>query len=535
MRSTIHIKLVVGAVLAVAGLLVAYPYLRGELFPPSAEASDRDPAWLGVNLQNLTPSLRDALHVDRRVRGALVTSVTADSPADRAGLRSEDVITELDGHRVESVNDVVSAVRALEPGEKALVVVNRNGSSRGLSVELAGRGERWMESGEAPRGSDREVRRYFSGDDTKGRDWKKPRVYFERAPRADEPDSGDREDEDAPEAPSHRWHARGDDEYGEAPEIVWHDKDGGDHVLRFRAKDGGHRVIVLGDDDDDAVSVPKADRDRRVIILGDDDDDAPEAPRAPRAPRAEGPPRPRVHVFRGEGERSERGFLGVSTLALSDQLADYFKAPRDRGVLVTGVEHDSPADRAGIEAGDVILSVEDDPISDPGELRRAIRDRRPEATVEIGIIRRGERRTLRATLDEAPDFGSLDWEGTGPGRFRVEIPRIHLEGLRNLGIPELENFELPDIDIPDIEIDGSDFNQEDLDELRDHLREQGHQLRDQLRKMGRDIGREMREDHSTLQERREAHRSGHARGHAGGRRGAAGRRGDPPPGAGTLP
>jgi membrane-associated protease RseP (regulator of RpoE activity) len=211
-------------------------------------------------------------------------------------------------------------------------------------------------------------------------------------------------------------------------------------------------------------------------------------------------------VFHGEGERSERGFLGVSTQALSDQLADYFEAPRDRGVLVTRVERDSPADRAGIEAGDVILSVEDDPISSPGELRRAIRDRRPEATVEIGILRRGERRAVRATLGEVPDLGSLDWEGTGPGRFRVEIPRIHLEGLRTLGIPELENFELPDIDIPEIDIEGSGLDRQEMNELRDQLREHGHQLRDQLRKMGRDIGRQMRDDHSTLRERREAHR-----------------------------
>ena len=214
MRSTIRLKLVVGAVLAVAGLLVAYPYLRSELFPPSAEASDRNPAWLGVNLQDLTPQLRDALHVDRRVRGALVTSVTAGSPADRAGLRSEDVITEFDGRRVESVNDVISAVRALEPGEKALAVVNRNGSSRGLSVELAGRGARWMESGDEPRGADREVRRFFSGDDARSGDWKKPRVYFERDPRLDEPESGDREDGDAPEAPSHRGHVRGEETRG---------------------------------------------------------------------------------------------------------------------------------------------------------------------------------------------------------------------------------------------------------------------------------------------------------------------------------
>jgi membrane-associated protease RseP (regulator of RpoE activity) len=484
MRSTTRLKLVMGAVLAVTGLLVFYPYLRSELAPTPAEASDRNPAWLGVNLQDLTPDLREGLHIDRRVRGALVTSVTAGSPADRAGIRSEDVITELDGRRVGSVDDVLSEMRSLEAGQKVLVVVNRGGSSRGLSAVLADRDRRWMDSRDESRDSDREVRRYYSRGGSKDRDWRKPRIYFDEKPRGDR-DSGDRDEARAPKSRSRRDRAWEDDD--RAPEIVWHDRDGERHVLRFRSEDGKRRVIILGGDDEDEIAPEPP--------------EAPVAPEPPRAPRAE---RPRVHVFRGhdDGERSERGFLGVSTMSLGEQLADYFGVHEDEGVLVTRVEEDSPADRAGFRAGDVILSVEGESISSPSELRRAIRDHHPEDTVAIEVVRRGDRRTLRATLGDASDYGALDLEGAFPGPLGIEIPPIHIEGLENLKLPDLE-----DLDLPDIEINGRDFNQQYMKDLRRQLREESRRLREELRKIKGDVRRQIREDRSGLREEGEARRA----------------------------
>lgn len=93
------------------------------------------------------------------------------------------------------------------------------------------------------------------------------------------------------------------------------------------------------------------------------------------------------------------GRLGVATQSLGDQLADYFGAS-DGGALVSSVSEDSPASRAGLKAGDVIVAVDGERVEDPGELSREI-SRADEGQVEIRIVRDKKERTLTATLPEA--------------------------------------------------------------------------------------------------------------------------------------
>src|SRR5262245_230511 len=85
-----------------------------------------------------------------------------------------------------------------------------------------------------------------------------------------------------------------------------------------------------------------------------------------------------------------RGYLGPSRLgvtleAMSSQLAAYFGA-KD-GVLVSSVREDSAASRAGLKAGDVIVSVNGRNVSSPGDLVRELREVAPDTDVTIGIVR----------------------------------------------------------------------------------------------------------------------------------------------------
>ena len=68
--------------------------------------------------------------------GALISAVTADSPAAKAGLKAGDVITALDGKAVTKADDLTAAVTAHAPNDKVTVTVTRNGKSQQIDVTL---------------------------------------------------------------------------------------------------------------------------------------------------------------------------------------------------------------------------------------------------------------------------------------------------------------------------------------------------------------------------------------------------------------
>jgi len=96
--------------------------------------------WLGVSIQNLTPSLAEEFDLPGR-KGALVAQVLGeDSPASRAGLEAGDVITRFAGETVESSTDLSMKVAVVKPGEKTTVEYFRDGERRTAEVEVARRG-----------------------------------------------------------------------------------------------------------------------------------------------------------------------------------------------------------------------------------------------------------------------------------------------------------------------------------------------------------------------------------------------------------
>jgi hypothetical protein len=115
--------------------------------------------------------------------------------------------------------------------------------------------------------------------------------------------------------------------------------------------------------------------------------------------------------------------LGVTVEAMSDQLASFFGAEPGRGVLVKDVVESSAADAAGIEAGDVVLRVGKTDVRSVGDVHAALADLEAGDKVEVEVLRRGARRTLIVTMNEARRTGML-----APGCFVVpdadEIERM---------------------------------------------------------------------------------------------------------------
>ncbi len=95
-----------------------------------------------------------------------------------------------------------------------------------------------------------------------------------------------------------------------------------------------------------------------------------------------------------------RGRLGVQVESLSDQLAGYFGATTG-GVLVSSVTKESPAEKAGLKAGDVITTVNGTAVREAGELVEELSEVKDGAEVSIGILRDKRASTVKATL-EAP-------------------------------------------------------------------------------------------------------------------------------------
>lgn len=115
-----------------------------------------------------------------------------------------------------------------------------------------------------------------------------------------------------------------------------------------------------------------------------------------------------------------RGRLGVRTEDLSSDLAPYFDAPAGGGALVMEVLKDTPAERAGIKAGDVIVRVGDDKISDADDLIRAMRSA-PAGRLSVTVMRHGSRRTFEPEIEATPRDGRRGPMSFEPGNGRVII------------------------------------------------------------------------------------------------------------------
>ena len=99
-----------------------------------------------------------------------------------------------------------------------------------------------------------------------------------------------------------------------------------------------------------------------------------------------------------DGGEVKRGRLGVNVQNLSADLARAFNLHGSKGVVITNVERDSPAEKAGLRAGDVVLEVDGRQIRGVGAMRNVIGLLRVGQAVTLKILREGETKTVRAEI-----------------------------------------------------------------------------------------------------------------------------------------
>jgi S1-C subfamily serine protease len=97
-----------------------------------------------------------------------------------------------------------------------------------------------------------------------------------------------------------------------------------------------------------------------------------------------------------------RPFIGISYVDITPQVAAQFRLPVQRGVIVQEVVTNSPAAQVGLRTRDIIVSVNDQPITRGGDLRRVLRGLAPGDVATFGIVRGTTRMSLNVRLAQAP-------------------------------------------------------------------------------------------------------------------------------------
>jgi serine protease Do len=97
-----------------------------------------------------------------------------------------------------------------------------------------------------------------------------------------------------------------------------------------------------------------------------------------------------------------RGWIGVQIQPVTQDIADSLGLKKAEGALVAEPQKDSPAVKAGIEAGDVITAVDGAPVTDARDLARRIGALAPKATVKLAVLHKGSEKTVTLTLGEMP-------------------------------------------------------------------------------------------------------------------------------------
>jgi len=116
-------------------LPVILPALILFFFADAQSAKKAPKGWLGIHIQELTPSLKESLKLGDR-KGLLVPEVVEDSPADKADIEDGDVILTFDGKSVELAKEFTKLVQNTAPGTAVKVKLFRDGKELEVEVKI---------------------------------------------------------------------------------------------------------------------------------------------------------------------------------------------------------------------------------------------------------------------------------------------------------------------------------------------------------------------------------------------------------------
>ncbi len=142
----------------------------------------------------------------------------------------------------------------------------------------------------------------------------------------------------------------------------------------------------------------------------------------------------------------QRAWLGVQIRPVNQSMADYYGLDHPRGVMIDNVNEDTPAERAGLKEGDIILSVDGTEVNATSELRNKVSLSPVGHESDLRIIRDGRDKSVVVKLEALPESDQLASRGG-------DQPREDEEGIEGVRVQELSERLRAGVNLPE-EIDG---------------------------------------------------------------------------------
>lgn len=246
-------------------------------------------------------------------------------------------------------------------------------------------------------------------------------------------------------------------------------EDGKTHLKVWKLEDGEEVLVEdreLGDDEHMKLDG------RRIIVL-DDEDAALGDDEYNFFKRGDG--EEDFWAQLGEGDATWTmaaggAWLGVQVRELGEQLGAYFGA-KDGGALVESVVEDSPAQKAGFQAGDVILALDGEKVADPDDVISTVRGKEKGDTIEARVLRKGKEMTLKAELAER-EGGAAVVRGLGEAPRALQLRKFRPGGPEHDEILRLHRELAPGSDeIENLHADIAELRAM-IDELREKMAQQ---------------------------------------------------------------
>lgn len=171
-------------------------------------------------------------------------------------------------------------------------------------------------------------------------------------------------------------------------------------------------------------------------------------------------------------------YAGIHLQELSEGLAKYFETKE--GVLISDVEEDSPAEKAGLKAGDVVIKIDGETTENSQDVQRWVRKHEPGETAKFEVIRKGRKKTIKVELGASKGSQHFGWFGA-PGGPMMVFDDEELEEFPG----DIEHF-FHDFDFDEFKDDVDDIRinlQRDLEPQLEELKAQLQELKEDIRQL----------------------------------------------------
>jgi hypothetical protein len=183
-------------------------------------------------------------------------------------------------------------------------------------------------------------------------------------------------------------------------------------------------------------------------------------------------------------------------MGLSEQLGEYFGVERGRGVLVTSVEKNSAAEKAGIKAGDVIIKADNQRIFEYEDLRDVIGDFEEGDKIAVVVIRDKKEQSFEVTVEKRKGYRhGRSYHYSGPD-FDIRIPDMDDV---YFGIYSDDGEEYFDSEEWEEYHEAMEEFREEMEDLREEFREMHLEKNEELRELQQEAREELKDEIRDLQ------------------------------------